>query len=95
MAVVSLIEDLLYSQRGVIKPEEVGVVAATRKQVQKIRQLLRMRSIKNFGGPDLFKVQVVSTEEFHGHEVKVCCFCWLLLLFVAFSIHKNEKLLTE
>jgi superfamily I DNA and/or RNA helicase len=94
MAVVSLIEDLLYSQRDVIKPEEVGVVAATRKQVQKIRQLLRMKNAKKNGCPDLSKVQVASTEEFHGHEVKVCCFVHYFVLLVTFSTHKNENQLT-
>jgi hypothetical protein len=80
-----LIQDLLVSQSDVIEPEKVGVITATQKQTQKVRELLRSKQRQNPNGPDLSKVFVHSTEEFHGHEIAV----GFTLLFLGYEFIKR------
>merc|ERR1719150_1679174 len=57
------IKKLLEMRQNKVKPEEIGVIAPYRRQVQKLRQKLR--------ADGLGEVMVGSTEEFQGQERRV------------------------
>ena len=65
--VVEYVAQLLAYKAGAVSMEEVGVITPYRKQVQKVRQLLRHR----FPDRDVSQLKVGSVEEFQGQERRV------------------------
>jgi len=57
------IKKLLEMRQNKVKPEEIGVIAPYRRQVQKLRQKLKAEGLGD--------VMVGSTEEFQGQERKI------------------------
>ncbi|KAI7797621.1 putative helicase mov-10-B.1 [Triplophysa rosa] len=72
--IMKYLEKLLLTQakKGIAKmsPKEIGIIAPYRKQVEKIRQAIKIhRELKSFMGIEELKVG--SVEEFQGQERKV------------------------
>ncbi|XP_051965391.1 putative helicase mov-10-B.1 isoform X2 [Xyrauchen texanus] len=72
--IIDYLKKLLLTQakKGIAKisPKEIGIIAPYRKQVEKIRQAIRMqKEIKSC--MDIEKLKVGSVEEFQGQERKV------------------------
>lgn len=77
-----MLVDLLGSKVGNLKPHEVGVLPATRKQTEKIRKTLRL---KGLGTVDVGSVEEVSELMFIYLLIIV-----IYLIFTCFQAHGKE-----
>ena len=71
---VELVQKLCSSQTAQVKPDDIGIIAPFRKQVYKIRQLLRKRF--------LGMIRVGTVDDYQGQEEKV--------IFISTVVGRNQ-----